>query len=125
MKPLFKLTFILFLFFSFHAYGQSHVGNWNTQVDSPDGGTLKIKASILADGTYSLDFNQNGSIEVQGKYDLEGNQMTIWDVGGEMACPSDYKGNYSLSFNGNQMIMTLLSDQCEGRGAQKMIWTRS
>lgn len=124
MKKLLSLTFISVCYFSI-SFGQSVVGKWTAKAPAPDGGIVTISASITSDGIYHMDFNQNGSIEVKGRYEVLGNQITIWDIEGDMACPPSFKGNYTLTFKNNQMTMTLVDDECEGRGVQELIWVKS
>ncbi len=125
MKP-FILPFLAFIwFFPTFLAGQSLIGKWTIDVLSHDGGTVAVSASINADGTYSMDFGKDGSIDVKGKYELVGNQITMWDISGELACPSDLKGDYLVYIKGNEMTMSLLEDECVGRGRKKMIWKKN
>ncbi len=53
--------------------------------------------SIADDGTHSVDLDGDGSMDVKGKHEIDGNQLTVWDTGGSNACPSNQKGVYSLT----------------------------
>ena len=60
---------------------QSIVGKWKFEFPS-DQGTMIMSANIKADGTYALDFGNDGSAEVTGKYTQNGDQFTVSDDAG-------------------------------------------
>ena len=94
---------------------QSVTGDWKTEVPGPDGNSINFKVSMKSDGTYTVDFGQDGTIEISGSYQVDGDQMTIQDTGGAQACTSG-KGVYKIEISGNSLTMTRISDSCEGRG---------
>jgi hypothetical protein len=70
----------------------------------------------MANGDYAIDIMMNGEIEIKGKYILDGDQITVWDVSGIYACPSEMKGKYKLSSAEDTLTATMIEDACEGRG---------
>ncbi|GJM34345.1 MAG: hypothetical protein DHS20C18_33460 [Saprospiraceae bacterium] len=104
----------------------SHVGDWQTKIPAEDGTMLALKVSLSADGTFAVDFGNNGTIEINGKYEVSDNQITIQDISGPNSCTTG-KGVYKLDVSETTMTMTRISDGCEGRGGPDgvMAWTRS
>ena len=78
----------------------------------------------MAAGKYMVDFGNDGTIEIEGVYELQETQMTIKDTGGERACLNQV-GVYSFKVTTEDLIMTPISDPCEGRsGPDAMQFTR-
>lgn len=69
----------------------------------------------FSEQTYELDLASDGSIEVSGKWEAEGNLLYLWDIGGPMACPETQKGKYSFEISDNSLKLTLVEDDCPGR----------
>jgi hypothetical protein len=102
------------------------VGDWKATMNGPDGKTREVKLTLKADGTASVDFDLNGTLEVEGKYTVEGNQITFQDVSGPYACPADQKGVYTFDGTESSGSLTVVSDPCEGRkmSNHKIVYTR-
>ncbi len=100
-------------------------GDWKMQIPDESGNMMTLKVSMKADGTYTADFGADGTIEINGKYTLEGDQITIEDVSGPNACPNQ-KGVYKFVVTDTTNTMTKVSDPCEGRSGPegKMVFTR-
>ncbi|PHN04626.1 lipocalin-like domain-containing protein [Flavilitoribacter nigricans] len=111
----------LICFMTVSLSAQSIVGKWKFEFPT-DQGTMVMAADIKADGTYALDFGNDGSVETTGKYTQDGNTMTIQDDGGD--CTG--KGVYQVSVDGDTMTMVRVSDECANRGGPegKMVTTR-
>jgi hypothetical protein len=90
---------------------QSIVGKWKFEFPS-DQGTMVMSANIKADGTYALDFGNDGSAEVTGKYSVDGDTFTVKDDAGD--CTG--KGVYKIKVTDDTMTMTRVSDECANRG---------
>lgn len=120
MKVLFT-ALICCLAFSISA--QSHVGKWKMEVQSPEGAFV-IAVELTADGAYHLDFGNDGSNEVTGKYSLSGDTMTINDTSGNSDCKGT--GVYTVAVTATTFTMTRVSDECEQRGGPEgvMVATR-
>jgi len=101
------------------------VGDWSMQMPDGQGGTMTMKVSMNENGTYSVDFGADGSSEIEGKYTIDGNKITIEDTSGPNACPNQ-KGVYTFVVTENTNTMTRVSDGCEGRGGPegKMVFTK-
>lgn len=105
----------------FLASAQSVAGKWKFEIPS-DQGTMVLVADIKADGTYTLDFGNDGNVEVNGTYTASGDQYTIKDSVGE--CTG--KGVYTMTATATTLTMTRISDECPDRGGPtgKMVATR-
>jgi len=103
----------------------SFVGDWKMQVPDQAGKLMDLKVSMKNDGKLAVDFGNDGTIEVDGKYAIEGDQITIEDIGGPNACLNQ-KGIYKFVATETTFTMTKVSDPCEGRGGPegKMVFTR-
>ena len=95
------------------SFGQDYVGKWSMEVPDEAGNMTTIIGHIKADNTYALDFGADGSVEVNGKYEMKDGQMHIHDVSGS-ECTG--VGVYKIKVEGSQLTMTRVSDACEGRG---------
>ncbi len=114
MKNLLRLFSLSMLCLPVGLMGQSVVGDWQMTASDPDGNQMTIQVSMTANGTYTVDFGVDGSIEVNGNYKLEGSKMTIKDSSGPQACPQE--AVYTVEVSGNSLKMIRVSDPCEGRG---------
>ncbi len=103
---------------------QSIEGSWKTQVPDGQGGMMTLKVT-MSNGTYAVDFGADGSIEINGKYEVSGGQMTIEDTGGPNSCNG--KGVYKLEITDTTMKMTRVSDACPDRAGPEgvMSWTKA
>lgn len=101
----------LMCFLTVSISAQSIVGKWKFEFPS-DQGTMVMVANIKADGTYALDFGNDGVVEITGKYTQSGDEMTIQDDAGE--CTG--KGVYKVKVEGDTMTMSRVSDECANRG---------
>jgi hypothetical protein len=70
---------------------------------------------VFSDQTYELDLENDGSIEVVGRWETEGNHLYLWDTGGPMGCPESQRGEYSFVISENMLQLNLLEDICPGR----------
>jgi len=115
---LFCLLFVSPLFL----FSQDMVGTWKMMVPDQSGGMVVMHSIIKADGTYQLDYEADGQIEFNGKYESEDDQVMFWTVDGDC----NEKGNYHWKVEGNTMTLTLISDDCEGRSGPegKMVFER-
>lgn len=111
MNKLSVLITGLMCFLTVSLSAQSIVGKWKFEFQT-DQGTMVMSANIKADGTYALDFGNDGSVEVTGKYTHSGDEMTIQDDAGD--CTG--KGVYNVKVEGDTMTMTRVSDECPNRG---------
>lgn len=115
------LSALLLLAFSFTGFSQTaFAGDWVGESKMPDGQVVKFKMSISQDG-YEVDMGMKGKVDVVGKHVTEGNRVTVWDVSGEFACPSDQKGVYTYALDGDTLTFTKVSDPCEGRGSDDVL----
>ena len=125
MKFVQRLIVLICCFMPIALMAQSVEGTWRTSLPTEDGGKMMLQVEMKADGTYAVDFGGDGTIEINGKYELSGGKMTIQDTGGPNAC-AGAKGVYSVQVTDKSMTMTRQSDECEGRGGPEgvMSWTK-
>ena len=90
-------------------------GRWLVQQETPDG-IWQAKFVMRDDGSYAVDLGNDGSVDVRGKTEFSGDQVTVWDTGGENACGSDKKGVYAYKIEGDMLTLNRIKDDCEGRG---------
>ena len=119
----FKLI-VLTLLFSLFSYAQTDfTGDWKIDWSDENGMAHSLKLTIASDGTYALDMEMDGNVNVKGKYEMDGDKMTIWDTEGEYACGSDKKGVYQVMASATSMTMTRVSDECTERGDPSGVMT--
>lgn len=100
------------------------VGDWRSSTVDEKGNPATFKVSLKADGTYAVDFEEDGTIDIEGKYSIEGDQMTIEDTGGPAAC-KDGKGTYKFVTTETTNTLTEVTDPCDRSGpAGKIVFTR-
>lgn len=83
-------------------------------VPAQDGSTMNIKVSLKGDGSYTVDFGNDGTIEINGAYTTEEDKINIKDVDAPQACPGE--AVYTYVATDSHLTMTRVSDPCEGRG---------
>jgi hypothetical protein len=116
MKKASFFSVLLLLLLPLYALAQSSLaGNWIMEVQTPDG-TMKVKLTIADDGNYEVDLGANGQIDVKGKYETDGDTITVQDVSGDGACLGDQKGVYKFTVDAEIFSLTRVEDPCEGRG---------
>ena len=113
MKYAMRILILVCVSLPLSLFSQNITGSWKMTVPTEDGGSVQFKATINADGTYSLDFGADGQVEVTGKYSVKDGVMTFHDVSGS-DCTA--KGVYKVSVSGDTLTMTRVSDGCENRG---------
>ena len=118
------LAGLLFLL-PFTGFAQlSVVGDWTASDKDENGNVLTFKVSMKANGTYAVDLGVDGTIEIEGKYSIEGDTMTIEDVSGPAAC-KDGKGVYKFVLTETTNSLTMVSDPCGHAGPTgKTFFTR-
>ena len=124
---LFKMAALaVILCLPFSLFSQDFVGDWTMEVVTSAGDKIPAKLSIQDGGSYTVDFGMDGNVEIHGNYELDGDQMTVWDKEGGEGCPSGAKGVYRYSIEGKEMTMERISDECETRSGPegKMVFSR-
>ena len=120
MKTRFLLFLALMAILPFGLMAQSPVGTWKMSIPDENGKMTPLKVAMSADDTYAIDFGADGTIEIKGKYTVEGGKMTIQDMEGS-DCTE--KGVYTLKIEGDILTMTRVSDGCNGRGGPEGVMT--
>ena len=71
--------FLLMICFSFTIQAQTLEGNWVITIpcDCSDKGEITWQWQVKADDTYAVDINVDGTVEVTGKYWVDGNKITV------------------------------------------------
>ena len=66
----------------------------------------------------------NGTLGVEGGYELRRDTVVLRDRGGPRACPSDVAGRYIQARDGATLTLVVIADACQGRrGALAREWT--
>lgn len=82
-------------------------------------GAYKIRSAQVdyyANGTYKI-FDSR-QVYVLGRYKIDGNVITMTDVGGEYGCKGDTNpAKYKWSSDGKSVKFILIEDRCEARRA--------
>ena len=66
----------------------------------------------------------NGTLGVEGAYELRGDTVRLRDRGGPRACSRDALGTYTGARTGRTMNLVAVGDSCQGRrGALARAWT--
>jgi hypothetical protein len=96
--------------FQLHAQSINN-SNWKAFFGDPFNDTLTIHIH----GDSSFVTKSDGEVLVRSNYTIASDTITISDYGtGEYTCP-DMKGKYKINLNGDNLILTLIDDPCEGR----------
>ena len=121
----FKILFVLAVCFSATSVtAQSLIGDWKFEVPMPDGSLMPATASISEEGTFSYDFGMDGVVETTGSYRVEGNELILSNRRGAMGgCPEDSEAIYSFEIKGEQIVLTLIEDDCPG-GVEEIVGTK-
>lgn len=100
-------------------------GTWIGKFNNPQGMSLTISWTF-DDGTYLMDMNNDGAIEVEGKFEIVSDTLNVWDLKGNMACPENEKGSFTFEINGEALKIALVEDPCPGRSmiTPNASWTR-
>lgn len=89
--------------------------------NAPEGAPLdrmtgKWKITFKDDGTFTVE--QNEAMHVTGKYSVNGDELTLTDIGGDFACRGAHSpdGVYRVERDATNLRLTLVRDaECEGR----------
>ncbi len=93
---------------------QSMQGSWLMEGQTEDGTAITNKISFNADGTLTVDFGNDGSIEVRAAYKQEGDKVTILAPAKEDPCHGT-TGVYQVSIDGDVCTVNLVEDGCDMR----------
>ncbi|MDX2070054.1 MAG: hypothetical protein SFV55_16625 [Haliscomenobacter sp.] len=113
MNPFLRFLTLAFLLSPLSLMAQSPVGSWKLSVPDDKGNMIPLKVDISDQGTYTLDFGADGSVETKGKYTMDGAKMTVQDIEGSDCAGA---GVYTLKVEGDTLTMTRVSDPCTNRG---------
>jgi hypothetical protein len=98
---------------------QSMEGTWRTQfMDQTEHYIVVIMEA--SDGQYTIDYGDDGQIDLEGRYLLKGQQVTLWDTGGDpqWMCPAEAKGRYHIVSHAESLRLERIEDACPGRGGE-------
>lgn len=104
----------------------SIAGDWQSTIPMEDGSTLPFLVSISEDGSYIVDFAIDGTADVKGKMEMEGEDMiSMVDLETDAFECKDVKGFYRFKQEKHTLILERVEDPCPGRGGPgKMEFTR-
>lgn len=93
---------------------QSMQGAWLMEGTTEDGTKITNKISFAADGTLTVDFANDGTIEVRAAYKQDGDKVSILAPSKEDPCHGT-TGIYQVSIDGDICTVTLVDDPCDMR----------
>lgn len=119
-----KLT-LLFLFLAapFFLTAQDYLGSWNMAGVAPDGTKVTNTVTMNADGTMTVDFGSDGTIEVRSTYSVSDGVVSMTDSSKESPCHG-MTGKYRLAVSGNTMTAKLIEDPCDARRSDQIVMQR-
>ncbi|WP_020570465.1 hypothetical protein [Neolewinella persica] len=123
MKNAGFLPIIFLLFAPFFLQAQDFLGSWTMSGTTPEGQTITNTIAFNADGTMTVDFGNDGKVDVNATYTHKGNQISVSDTSKESDCYGKL-GVYSVTVSGDTFTAVLVSDPCDARRADKMVMTR-
>lgn len=127
MRMIRFLFLSLIFLFPLALSAQSIAGAWMMTVPTDDGGTSMIKLMIKDNGTFTVDFGNDGSVDINGQYETSGDQITVVELDGDGASCKGVKGVYQFTVDASNFVMTRVSDSCESRGGPegKMVFKKA
>lgn len=96
-------------------------------------GTWKFKDSqngpqtltFTKDGVTELDTDGDAIKDIWGSYRLSRNWLFMNDVGGDFVFDCGQEGTYQYKVNGDELVFTLMADQCPSRSeAMSVVWVK-
>lgn len=106
----------------FRGITSGHItGSW--QFKDPINGQQKLK--FLKDGTYQLDFNDDGKKDIWGEYRQSQDWIIMNDTGGDFLFDCGQQGAYRFAIKNDVLTFRLMGDQCVSRTqAMSVEWVR-
>lgn len=98
----------------FFMSAQSVVGSWLMEGTTESGAKIMNKISFLANGDMTVDFANDGSIEVKASYTQAGDKVSINATVKEDPCYGTV-GVYQVTMAGNTCTAKLVEDPCDAR----------
>lgn len=98
----------------FFMSAQSVVGSWLMEGTTESGAKITNKISFLASGDMTVDFANDGSIEVKATYTQAGDKVSITATSKEDPC-SGTVGVYQVTIAGNTCTAKVVNDPCDAR----------
>lgn len=98
----------------FFMSAQSVVGSWLMEGTTESGAKIMNKISFLASGDMTVDFANDGSIEVKATYTQTGDKVSITATSKEDPC-SGTVGVYQVTVAGNTCTAKVVNDPCDAR----------
>ncbi|MBX2874506.1 MAG: hypothetical protein KTR30_20455 [Saprospiraceae bacterium] len=104
---------IVFSFFSATYASDGVIGDWLITTPDENGDPMDWQLTLSEDGSYQVDIMVDGSIDVNGKYWIEGKQITFQNAE-ECGC-CDHKGVYKFWVENDKLWVDPIDDKCELR----------
>jgi hypothetical protein len=111
MRTLFLCLSIFF--FSATSPTNDLVGAWVITTPDENGDAITWEMTLTEDGTYSVDILVDGSVDLHGKYWVDGKQITFQN-NEECGCCDD-KGLYKFWIENDKLWVDPIEDNCELR----------
>lgn len=96
-------------------------GSWKFK--DPENGPQKL--TFKKDGTYQLDFENDGKDDIWGHYRVSRDWLFMNDIGGKLVFDCGQQGAYIFRIEDNVLTLDLMGDQCPSRSqAMSVKWQR-
>lgn len=103
----------------------SLTGDWQSTILMEDGSIMPFLVSISDDGSYTIDFAVDGTVEVKGVFETEGDLISMIDRETIAFECKDVKGIYRFKQDSDTLVLERVEDPCPGRGGNgRMEFTR-
>ncbi len=89
----------------------------------PENGPQRL--TFKKDGTYQLDFEDDGKKDIWGHYRVSRDWVIMNDVGGDFVFDCGQQGAYTYRIEDNILTFNIMGDQCPSRSqAMSVQWER-
>lgn len=89
----------------------------------PENGPQRL--TFKKDGTYQLDFEDDGKKDIWGNYRVSRDWIIMNDVGGDFVFDCGQQGAYTYRIEDNILTLSVMGDQCPSRSqAMSVQWKR-
>lgn len=89
----------------------------------PENGPQRL--TFKKDGTYQLDFEDDGKKDIWGRYRVSRDWVIMNDVGGDFVFDCGQQGAYTYRIEDDILTLNLMGDQCPSRAqAMSVEWKR-
>ena len=112
--------FLVLSFFSATYTSDDVTGDWLITTPDENGDPTEWQLTLSKDGSFQVDILVDGSIDVHGKYWIEGKQITFQHAE-ECGC-CEHKGVYKFWLEKDKLWVDPIEDKCEIRNPGQQVY---